>query len=155
MGNKGEASLHSFLHQRNKHQSLGFGHEENDRRSRRNLSKDDKDSCISNVKSVMKIHMKATHLLWIRKNSLLFIGQKMISFFKIITGSPKHCNALLIILKVSISICSLQASKSFSFIPLPCFEYHFASLVQVQIHLRIAFHETATSLPFLQASSCP
>ena len=31
MGNKGGTSLHSFLHRRDMHQSLGFGHEENDR----------------------------------------------------------------------------------------------------------------------------
>ena len=31
MGNKGGTSLHSFLHRRDLYQSLGFGHEENDR----------------------------------------------------------------------------------------------------------------------------
>ena len=39
MGNKGGTTVHSFLHQRNKHQSLGFRHEENDhRRGSRRLS---------------------------------------------------------------------------------------------------------------------
>ena len=39
MGNKGGATLHSFLYRGNKHQSLGLGHGENDRREEEEVSK--------------------------------------------------------------------------------------------------------------------